>query len=146
MFRRNKFEISNEDVQKKKVIFYELSKEYFDNGLLREIYSSSMVSICNLANSMYLAFLFAAIDENGVVGVVADKDVLKTIIQNNNYVYKIVQSYIQSNDNKYFVELNDKLTETFMPIKEKRSAPGCESSNIDFELEEEIIRKYSEKK
>ena len=144
IFKKNK--VSKEELQKRKALFYELSKKHFDLGLLREIYSSDAMSICNLTNSMYLAFMFETVEEKSVCGVVVNKDGLKDIIKNNNIVYSVARSYIEDNQTKYIVPVNDKLIEVFTPIMEKRSTPGCESSNVDLELEKEIMRKYGKDK
>lgn len=141
MFGNNQKNIM-EICKTKRTLFYTLSKRFFDLGLLREVYSTDTVSVCNLANSMYLAFPFATIEDNNVCGLVIDTEGLKKVIKDNNYVYKIATSYQKSP--KYIVPLNDKFVEVFLPIKEKRSAPGFESSNVDLKFEEELMKKRND--
>ena len=130
---------SDIDICEKRTLFYTLSKRFFDIGLLREVYSSDTVSVCNIANSMYLAFPFAPIEDNKVFGVPTNTRGLKKIIKNNNYVYRIIASY--QNTPEYIVLLNDKLIEAFWPLKEKMSEPGSESPDVDLKFEEKLMKK-----
>lgn len=125
----------------KRDLYYMLTTKHFDLGVLREIYSSDLVSICNLANSMYLAVPFDAIENNIPVGVVVDVDMAKKIIENNEYVYNIANAYASQNQTKYILPIGDKLIDVFLPIKQKRELSGDESSNIDLNWEQELMAK-----
>lgn len=125
----------------KRDLYYALTTKHFDLGLLREIYSDDSVSICNLANSVYLAIPFETIETNIPVGVVVDVDAVKKIIKNSQYVYQIANSYALQNQKKYIVPIDNKLIEVFLPIKQKRELPGNESSNIDLVFEQELMQK-----
>lgn len=124
----------------KKDLYYKLTERYFDMGLLREVYSSDSVSVCNLANSFYLAVPFEEI-EDVVIGVVTNTEGLKKIIENNDYVYEMANDYLRGGRKKYIVQINDKLARAFLPIKQKRENPGCESPDVNLEFEEELKRK-----
>ena len=125
----------------KRDLYYMLTSKHFDLGLLKEIYSSDSVSICNLADSVYLAVPFDTIEQNIPVGVVVDVDMAKKIIENNEYVYTIANSYGAHNQTKYIVPINDKLIQVFMPLKQKRELSGKVDAGIDLQWEQELMSK-----
>lgn len=129
----------------KRDLYYVMTSKHFDLGLLKEIYANDSISICNLANSMYLAIPFEAIEKNIPVGVVVDVEGVKKIIEDNKYVYAVANSYASQNQSKYIVPIDDKLIEVFLPIKQKRELNGNVSSNIDLQFEEQLLRQNNDK-
>ena len=124
----------------KRDLYYILTEKHFNIGLLREVYSSNSVSICNLADSFYLAVPFDTIEGKTPFGVVVDVEMAKQIIENNKHVYNIANSYAAQKQNKYIMPINDKLIEVFMPIKKKREVNGV-SETIDLQWEQELMQK-----
>lgn len=138
--RHKKITLSPKELSAKRDVFYACAQRFFACGLLREVYATDTFSICNLANSMYLAFVFPLVDDVPV-GAVIDLDMFKKILKNSDYLYRVFQSYCQHDHRKYLVPMNDKLMEVFMPIKQKREKPGCEAPEIDLQFEAELQRK-----
>ena len=43
--------------------FYRLTKDYFEAGIIREIYQSDKISVCNLCNTTYAVFNYSFEEE-----------------------------------------------------------------------------------
>ena len=130
----------------KKELYYNLTKKYFDVGLMREVYISDRVSVCNLSNSFYVVVPFDLIQNNiPPVGAVTDKDGLKEIIKDDTYAYGLIDHYFKTKQDKYLIPINDDMFKIFMPIKQKRDAMGTVSDCIDLQLEEEIMARNKSK-
>ena len=142
--RKKKISYDEQRINTNRLRFYQEIQKFFDRGLLKEIYKSDMVSICNLANSFYLVFHFAFDADGTFFGVITESTTAKNIVQDNNAAIELLEYYIQSDQKRYVVPLNDSLIKYFLPIKAQREKEGSISENIDLEFESEMIKRKNE--
>ena len=65
----------------KKEKFYEKTKLYFEEGLFKEIYSSDQISICNVSNAEYLAFIYDLFEDDLEIGICIKPDIILKIVE-----------------------------------------------------------------
>ena len=128
-------------INENRALFYTKCQKYFDLGLLREIYSSDLVSICNLTNSFYLVVHFGFYVENTFFGVVAESRMAKNVVEDNSVAMDILEYYVDKEQKEYVMTIDDTLIKYFMPIKEAREKEGSVSPNIDLEFEAEMMKR-----
>jgi ABC-type uncharacterized transport system substrate-binding protein len=97
LFKRKKKTYYDEQIiNTNRLRFYQEVQKFFDIGLLKEIYKSDMVSICNLTNSFYLVFHFAFDSDGTFFGVITESTTAKNIVQDNNEAIKLLEYYTQT--------------------------------------------------
>jgi len=120
--------------------FYKVAQQFFDLGLMNEIYSSDKLCVCNVANVGYYVFSYDSILNGNYqfpIGVSFQKDIIEDIINNNDNWYTHIKAAGKDYVNKYLVSLSPKVMDVMLKLKNERDINGP-GPNIDYEWEERI--------
>ena len=82
-----------------KDLFYQKMTPYFQQEMVREVYSSDHVCILSLGEICYVACSYVLLN-NEPFGLRVTEDVMKKIVENNRYIYPLTDQMF-SNLNKY---------------------------------------------
>ena len=118
--------------------FYDKMKIYFDNGIIREIYSSDYMCILSLGEVFYIACPYVLINDSPI-GIYVPNQYMKVHVNDNKLVYsmlKAISKNVEKNKNIIFDFPPDGL-DKYREYIETNKKINC---NIDYKLEEEIIQ------
>lgn len=120
--------------------FSEDLKDFFDEGVISEVYSDDDKCLCNVANYCYICFPYYK-DEtlNSQIGLPISAESLKKMIDDRMYFYRATLS-LGNNINKSFLVFDDALLKKLLEKKKIYDVTGP-SNYIDKEMEEEIMGK-----
>lgn len=127
---------------KEKKMFYDEIKKYLDSGLMREIYSSNDLSICNIADTFYTVFVYSAATntKDSLSGIRINKRFIKEIIESNENFFRDYLSLSKEQKESVLVRFDQSTLKPLISLKNKSIENGP-SLNIDLELEEQIMAK-----
>jgi len=128
----------------KKTKFYEKTKLYFEEGLFKEIYSSDQISICNVSNTEYLAFIYDLFEDDLEIGICIKPDIILKIVEDNYLINKMYLSSSRQEKSKCTIDIKQNY-KLMKEMKQKTDILGP-SKNINIELEQELIEKYGKNK
>lgn len=122
-----------------KEIFYKDSMAFFEAGLLKEIYSSDELCICNIANQCYGVFPYVKTPSGQSCLLIIPKHV-KEIIENPSFLTMLVNSLDHKTLVSRSIALNNKTFKLMEEMKKRNDINGP-TKDIDFEMEEELMAK-----
>ncbi len=119
--------------------FYEKLNQFYDLGILRNVYSDDNTIACSCFNQYYVVFnlnVQKQFDSN-FVGLITNSFGLKSTISDSNFLLNCFKFIPKADNERYMFILNDAFLKDFLSKKSE-----CEqlepSSNVDLELEEQI--------
>lgn len=118
--------------------FYCQAKSFFEDGLLREIYSSDKISVCNVANAFYTMFNYS-VSEMGVIGVHLEPKYLEGIMKNNDLFYLICKSLGRSGLQKYSFCFDKQAYNYLKTVKQQIDILG---PAVDLEYEKKLLEEF----
>lgn len=127
--------MKNYDAKSNKKLFYEKLWPYFDEGMVREIYSSDHLCILSLGERLYVACPFLLID-NQPYGIYMNPPVMRKIVKNNRKFYSVLNGIfddIELNKDLIFIFSNEKIAFWKKWIEENKNV-----NKMDEKLEKEI--------
>ena len=120
--------------------FYLKVEKYFENGLLREIYASDRISVCNAVNNCYIIFDYEMCKRFGTpYGIVAPQNILKSIMQDNMTFYGWLSNMTDKEIEKETVVCSDKVFEV---MKQEKQRTDIEGPDINLDYEKMLIEKF----
>lgn len=124
--------------------FYNDSDLFFQEGILREIYSTDTFSICNVANHNYAFFPFSTSEsrlftskKEGHLGIFISINFLRKVLNDNSNLANLAL-IDKANMKKLSFRLNDKNYIALKQLKEKTDLNGP-SSEIDLAMEAKLL-------
>lgn len=124
--------------------FYESMKKFFDEGVLREVYSTDDFVICNAANSCYIVFDYKFSNQmptphafNLAPGHV------EPVMVDNTALYRWLDGMSKRKLKDNLVVCSDRMLEILKLQKQKTDLTG---PLVDLDLEQSLIEKYGEQK
>ena len=124
--------------------FYISMKKFFDAGVLKEIYSSNDLSICNISNCCYAAFDYDMCSQTKVpFGIVLEPKYLNSIMEDNNRFYNWLNTISKEEQQKLMIHCDERNFNIMLQEKQKTDKNG---SIISLEYEQELIEKYEKNK
>ena len=123
----------------KKEMFYIMAQKCFDEGILREIYATNNISLCNVGNAYYAAFLLAdGSTNNNIQFMLINDDQIELIMQDENNLNIIYQT--RPANQKMLYVFNERAYNT---MKNSRNRVLVEGPQVNLQNEERLIEKYS---
>ncbi len=121
--------------------YYEIIKPYFDAGIMKEIYNSDYLSICNIANHEYGIFLYSLLKEgrNNFFGIAANAYSVKQVVKDNKTVFElfdIMEANVPDKSRVYLTPENFKIMSN---AKKKADAEGP-TDLIDLDMEARLLK------
>lgn len=120
-----------------KDLYYEKMKPYFDQKIVREVYSSDHICILNIGESNYIASSYILFDGDPV-GLYVDTKTVKEIAENNGF-FLALQKVMMSNPIKYqklIYDLSEERINDWKTWIANEKEKG--NSEIDHDLEAEL--------
>ena len=117
--------------------FYLDTQKCFEEGILKEIYTSDIVSLCNVA--YYAAFLLS--EENKTENIqfmLVNDDQIELIMQDDKNLS--ILYHTRPKEQKMLYVFNERAYST---MKNSRDRTLIEGPKVDLEKEAELINKYS---
>lgn len=127
----------------KKNKFYNSTSAYFENGIIREIYSNEHFSICNVANQCYAVFYLQA---EKPIGIIVNAPQVRAIVNDDKFLVDTVR-YLNSNKrarSSRVFSMDIELFNEFQKLKLKNDLNGP-SEAIDFDMELELKNRSKSK-
>lgn len=115
-------------------LFYKQSQAFFAEGLLKELYSSDKISICNASNAFYLVFNYT-ITKSGPIGVVIEPKYIEPLMKNDNLFNELYNVMGAENFEKNCGFLNKK---TFEYLKQEKRQTDLTGPYVDLEYEKSL--------
>lgn len=116
-------------------------KELLNEGLIREIYSSSKISIMNISNSCYAVFDYEGCFKlNSIFGLIMDAQSIRTIINDESQFRKWLNGVSKKEVSKCMLIVNDANINVMKSLKSKTDVSGP-TEDIDLQLEQELMQK-----
>ncbi len=115
------------------------SKRFFDAGLLREIYCSDKLCICNMANQCYCVMNFIK-TRQGVAGLLISAQEAEKLAQDEGFMRSLLNMGKERFLERSFC-LDDKRFEIMMKFKMRNDAQGP-TPDIDPEMEERVLAQH----
>jgi len=128
-----------EPINLKKEVFFQDAKPFIEAELIKSIYATEELCICNLANQCYAAFVYDKSIE-GQAGFLITPTQVREIINDNNFFNMMVTRLNDKELSKRIVLLNQETFKLFSEVKKENDIKGP-SQDINFEMEEEIMAK-----
>lgn len=120
-----------------KELFYQKMQPYFEQGMVREIYSSDHVCIVSFGDVCYVACPYILL-EGEPYGIYMNPNIMKKIVEKNRFIYPLIDEVFSD------VELNKNLIYDFssdsIDFWKQWIIQNRKSSKIDYNLEEEIAQ------
>lgn len=126
----------------KKQKFYYQAKQLFDEDVLKEIYSTDNISLCNVGNAYYIVFLVGDIYKGKNIEFMGllDEEV-EFVMQNEENLTHIYQS--RPKENKMLYIFDERACNT---MRNSRNRILQNGPQINLEEEAKLIEKYGQKK
>lgn len=122
--------------------FYNLSKDFFDAGIIREIYNSDNISICNICNATYVVFDYNLLKNlDYPIGFLFNQNGIKDVINNYEGYLALIASFDKADYKRSSIELSPDKFEKYLNLKNKMDIEGP-GKDINYDFEEEIMKKY----
>ena len=118
--------------------FYIDLKKFYDSGILKDVYSSDNVCLCNASNYGYIAFPYMKISTGSQIGVSFNSKGLTKFINDPTYVYKKLLYGDQQYMKECLVIMNDYTFDKLAEYKKQTDLNGPNSA-IDLDLEKQIM-------
>lgn len=112
----NKIYINKED-------FYNRTRIFFEEGLMNEIYSSEKISICNVANALYLVFNYT-VSNLGAIGIHLEPKYIEGMINDNDLFYDLCNSLGKEKLSNESFCMDYKMFNYLKSVKEKTDLLG----------------------
>ena len=124
--------------------FYISMKKFFDAGLIKEIYVSKDLSICNISNCCYAIFDYDMCSETKVpFGIATEPKYLESIIEDNDRFYNWLNSMSKDDQKKLMIHCDERIFNIMLQEKQKTDRDG---PIVSLEYEQELIEKYQNNK
>ena len=121
--------------------FYLLAKKLFEEGILKEIYKSETLSLCNVGNAFHVAFLLDECNKSeNIQFVIVPFAQIKYVMRDEKSLYELFN--MRPNDAKKVYAFDDRAHNTMRNAKNRCLVEG---PRIDLEEEQRLIRKYGNK-
>lgn len=122
--------------------FEELLGKFYENGLLKEVYRSERVVVCNVFNQYYIAIPLDFLDLSsfGYVVYVINSNGLRYILEDDDYILYHYQGLSEEMKDKSLVFLNEKLFQHMLEHKDEYAQRPTRES-VDLAFEQEVIEK-----
>ena len=130
------FEIDKKKLTEEQKKFFLDNCRFFDDGLLRVIYCTDKLCICNMSNQTYAAFCYAD-SKDGQIGILGNVDAMRGLIE-NPLLTPIIMKKCLLNNNSVFT-LNDSSYNVMKKFKLINDAKGHPTDSIDFDFEAEMM-------
>lgn len=120
--------------------FTELLNRFYENGLLKEVYSSKRALVCNAFDQFYIAFALDLMEDytDAFPGFSINTNGLRYIVEDDTYVLRHFQALSDEDQNETLVLLNEKLLQFWL---EKRSEFKQRPPKVDLQFEQEVMAK-----
>ncbi len=121
--------------------FLRKNAQFFESGLLQELYHNDYASVLNVADSGYVATDYSMDNNGNTVVVMVDKGNVRYIAYDNKGYYDILRQFFKSGiaKRKIFV-LDEKAFSLFSEIQKKTSKDGP-TEFIDKEMDAELLER-----
>ena len=130
------------DCMTRKEKFYLDAQRCFDEEILKEIYTTDVVSLCNVGNAYYAAFLLSEENKSQYIQfMLVNDDQIEMIMQDDNNLSVL---YHDRPENQKMLYIFD--DRAYMTMKNSRDRVLLEGPKIDLDKEKELIEKYSSTK
>ena len=117
---------------------------FFDEGLVKQIYFNDKISICNVANCCYVIFEKGVIELSEIpFGVIMEQKYLESIMQDNSRFYNWASKISKKELDERIVFFNDK---TFELMKKEKLQNEINGSKVNLDYEQELINQFSSSK
>ena len=121
--------------------FFNYMQVYFDNGVLKKLYSNNNFCICNCCNSVYMIFAYKKF-EDSYLGLNVNSEFVKYAITDKNAYAKMVAKLSPEALQKYFTKFNLGNVNRFLKVKQEMDIKGP-TSEIDANMEQNLLRNES---
>ncbi len=119
-------------------------QKFFDAGVLKEIYSSDKISICNVSNCCYGVFEYELSNQmNSPLAFSMESCYIEAIMEDNERFYKWLASLSEQDKNRRLISCNEK---TFQSMLKKKQQTDITGPLVPLEYEQELIEKYGKNK
>ena len=127
--------------------FYEISKPFFEEGLLKEIYSNDKVSICNLVNHRYVIFFYEMLKQGqkDFPGIMFKGHRLEATVDDPKYLLECYRMSSKETQIALLYPLNDFNFTRTQEVKKIMGKQGPDPS-MRPDIEERILRKEKSRK
>lgn len=130
-------QIYNEELKKRRKVFEQdpYIKQCFDEGLFTALHETDTLTIVNVADTMYSAFLHEYKDDRQIGIILSAKDVKRIIDINDRVIFNILQQRKTERDEKRFLwTVDENALNNTRALKAQTLAEGP-SPDIDVEME-----------
>lgn len=125
----------------KKEKFYLQAQKFFEEGILKEIYTTDNISLCNVGNAYYAAFLVGdTYRENNIQFMLLSDDQIEFIMQNDDNLSRLYRA--RPTNQKMLYVFDERAYNT---MNNSRNRILVEGPAVDLENEARLIEKYSSK-
>ena len=127
---------------KERNLFCNALQNFFDAGVLREIYYDNMISICNVSNSCYAIFDYVICKEMGIpCGFVLEACYLHNVMHNNVCFYKWIAQIPENERDQHVICCGEK---TFAAMIKRKQQTDLKGPLVNLEYEQKLIDKYGD--
>ena len=118
-----------------KDMFYKMSQVFFEEGLLKEIYNSDKITICNVCNAFYMVFNYT-ITESGPIGIVLETNYMEPLLEDEGLFNQLYNYFGDKEFERRCRSLNKQVYEYFKKLKKETELKG---PYINLEYEKQLI-------
>ena len=124
----------------KEIKFNEDVRKFIDLGLIKKVYSSKELSVCNISDTCYAIFNYTD-TKHGQWGVIVVPEHAKQIVENNKLYNVLISKFSEQQLYESSFYLNNKSLEIMKNLKKDTSIKGP-TTGVGLQWEEEIMAKY----
>ena len=120
--------------------FGELLSKFYENGLLKEVYRTEKVVVCNAFNQFYVAFSLDLVDSytQDFPGFSMNSSGLRYIVEDDNFVFRYFQNLSSKAQDDALFLLNEAQFAHFQAHQEEfRQRPV----KVDLAFEQKVLEK-----
>lgn len=123
----------------KKEKFYIDSKLFFEENLLKELYSSENLCICNIADQCYGVFPYLDTKEGQACLLITSQQV-KLMINDETFLNRLINDLDNKSLTSKTITLNQRTFELMRKMKATNDIKGP-TKDIDFDMEASLLAK-----
>ncbi len=118
--------------------FYSEADDLFKEGALKEIFKHDEITICNVGNAFYVAFLFGEnCSDEEINFIIIPAEQLECILKDNTCLYELFSLRDESLKGVY--RFDDRAKSTIRNAYKKTQEEGA---RVDLKFEAELLKKY----
>lgn len=121
-------------------VFNELLNEYYENGLLKEVYRTERAVVCNAFDQFYIAFSLELVESyaQDFPGFMMNSFGLRSIVEDDTFVIHYYLSLSSEDQDEVLMILDEKQFQHFLAHKEEfQKRPP----KVDLQFEQEVMEK-----